>query len=472
MLSARVLTRFGSLLCLVPVACGGDDGPSDPPKELGLAATLCESRTGQVPVVPSADGKRVAFLSCAELSPTVVVHDLETSSEVTLGEAPEDSSVEWLPSARAGDVQEYLLFGTPNELWVRAADAATEAVLIAENTAAAHRAVLQRVSNTEFAPRLHLLETTEETRILSIRGPDDGYAIPTLIYMGDAIEADLSQISASGRTLILTPSETDGQYLQAQWNATQAIWQTSSLSFGPAQWVMAPVGLGDTHNFALHDDRLVRIELKTGAISELVPAGEGLLDGASHLIDREDAPGVKYVYYILNGDPTRRDRDGMMEPETLADADAVAQRLTPDLSTLLFLSDGMLYGLPAEGGDPTILVEAQNQTDRIDLAFPLAGSRFAYTVQGAVYRVEPADDSSSVISGASAVEGSVRYDGEGSAIFFLDDSGQLLRVPEEAVGPEPVATSVTDYWPVPNSTKVLAVADGKLQVFAFDAPKP
>lgn len=412
----------------------------------------------------------MAFLSCASSAPTVIVHDLETGAEVILGEAPEDSSLEWLPVARTGDAEDYLLFGTPNELWVRAADASSDAVRVADDTEAVHRGLLQRVSNTEFAPRLHVLETTGETRTLSVRSPDDGYAEPTIVYTSDSVQADLSQISASGRTLILSPSAESGKYVKAQWNTTQSKWVAEALTFGPAQWVMAPVGLGDTHNFAFHEDQLVRVELGTGEVQVIAAPGEGLLDSPSHLLDREDAPGVKYVYYILNGDPTRRARDASMPPEALADANAVTQRLTPDVSTLLYLSDGVLYALPAEGGAPVALVEAQNESGRIDATFPGAGSSFAYAVAGAVYRVELADGTSSEISGGSAVEGTVSYDGLGSALLFLDDSGQLLRVPEGKLAAEPVAASVTSFWPLVKSPKILAITGGTLRAFAFDTP--
>jgi hypothetical protein len=233
---------------------------------------------------------------------------------------------------------------------------------------------------------------------------------------------------------------------------------------------MAPVGLGDTHNFALHEDQLVRVELKTGKVEEIVATGGGLLDDPGHLVDREDAPGVKYIYYIANGDPTRRDRDGLMAPETLAQANAVAQRLSPDLSTLLYLSDGALYAVPAEGGEARALETEDNATGRIDAAFPKTGSSVAYTVGSSIYRIQLADGSASKISGASGVQGVASYDGTGSAILFLDEADSLMRVPGEARAPEEVVDGVSGFWPLASSSKVLAVSDGILKVFSFDAP--
>ncbi|HWA73723.1 MAG TPA: hypothetical protein VG937_15360 [Polyangiaceae bacterium] len=471
MFSNRVLGLCGVLSCLWLVGCASDDKPIEATDEPSLEGTLCDGQAGLSAVAPSADGTRVAFVSCSGSSPAVIVHDLATHDEVNLGEVPDGSSVEWLPSARSDEPQKYLLYGLPSELWVRAADASTDAVRVAEgDSGALHRAILQRISDTEFAPRLHVLSAVEGTLTLSVRDPHDDYATATELYAGSDILPDLSQISGSGRTVILTPTEEDQGYVQVQWNTNKAMWQTSTLSFGPADWVMAPVGLGDTHNFALHGDQLVRVELKTGAIEEIVASGEGLLDGTAHLVDREDAPGTKYVYYILNGDPTRRDRDGKMAPETLAEANAVAQQLTPDESTLLYLTDGELRGVPAEGGAAQLLVDRKNETGRIDAAFAGSGSAFVYTVGGTVYRVDLADGTASELSGVSVEQGSVTYDGLGTAILFLDEAGNLVSAPDSTLSPETVATSVTNFWPVPKSAKILAVSDGVLRLYPADAP--
>ena len=192
-----------------------------------------------------------------------------------LGEAPQGASVAWLPSARSDEPQKYLLFGTPAELSVRAADASAEVVRVAEgDDQAVYRALLQRISNTEFSPRLHILQTVDGTPTLSVRGPEDGYASATETYSSADITTDLSQISASGRTLILTPNAVDAGYVQVQWNTTQSAWQTSTLPFGHGQRVMAPVGLGDTHNFALHGDQLVRVEFRSWWFLRADPCGK------------------------------------------------------------------------------------------------------------------------------------------------------------------------------------------------------
>jgi hypothetical protein len=159
----------------------------------------------------------------------------------------------------------------------------------------------------------------------------------------------------------------------------------------------------------------------------------------------------------------------MMAPETLVDADAVAQLLTPDLATLLYLSKGALYALPAEGGEPVSLIDAGDDSGRIDATFPSSGSSFAYTVGGAVYRIELAESLAIDISGATAVPGTVAYDGVGTAILFLDQAGDLLRVPQGELSPSRAATGVTGFWPVAKSSEILAITEGKLRLLAVGA---
>jgi hypothetical protein len=91
-------------------------------------------------------------------------------------------------------------------------------------------------------------------------------------------------------------------------------------------------------------------------------------------------------------------------------------------------------------------------------------------VEGTIDRVDLADSTALAFEGAAAEAGTVSYDGTGSAILFLDATGRLQRVPEGATSAEPVAESVSDYWPVPKSSKVLAISEGTLRLFAFGAP--
>jgi hypothetical protein len=126
--------------------------------------------------------------------------------------------------------------------------------------------------------------------------------------------------------------------------------------------------------------------------------------------------------------------------------------------------------MPAEGGTPGVLVDAENETDRIDATFPGSGSTFAYTVAGSIYRVELADGTASQIEDRTAKPGSVTYDGLGSSIVFLDDAGDLVRAPVSTLAPEAVAASVTAFWPIASSPNVLAVSDGVLRLVSLEAP--
>ena len=145
-----------------------------------LKAPVCLAITaGQVMAAVSPDATRVAFLSCADLAaPRVIVRHLESQAETSLGSAPAGSSIEWLLDG------EHVLFGTASELWVRRADASSDAIRVAEGTADAHRTFKQRVNSTLFAPRLLVAETLAASVKVTLRGPDDGYAAPTTLFEG------------------------------------------------------------------------------------------------------------------------------------------------------------------------------------------------------------------------------------------------------------------------------------------------
>lgn len=477
-----VMTRFrrtgslSTLLSLLALACAETEKPTaDPEGSRALAAPLCAADDAPA-VAPSADGARVAFVSCSGSSgPQLVVHELASGKSSTLGSVREDASVEWLLDG------EHLLVGSAEDSSVVPADGSGELVRVATGTVLAHRIFLQKFADADFRPRLLILEEDGETRRVTQRKPDDGYSTPTLVYEDASIANDLSQLSASGRTLILTvdPQGEDGGYVKQLLDDNL---KNEKLPFGPKSWAMAPVGLGDTHNYALNGDELIRIRLdKNANYLVIVPAGSGLLEGTEHLISRESEPGFKHVYYIVNGDPTRRvrqpetDGEPLPEAETLAEANAIAQVMSPDEVTLLFLSDGQLSAVHAEGGPTRLLVEEEIEGATIPIAFSSAKKdlfkkkpEFAYLANETLYRGSLADDSLEVLSGPAAVPGTVAYDGAQGAILYLTADGELERVRAGEKDAEPVAASVGHFWAVPGSADVLVASSGQLELIALD----
>ena len=433
------------------------DSGADADADIEPRLVLCPLLAGKTPVAASPDGKLVAYLSCAQTNPAVVVYELATKKSSELGPAPADSSIEWLLDGK------YVYYGSASETYVRAADVATPAVRISTGTIDGHRAFQERISNTAFAPRLLVLETDGGVHRVSARKVDDGYTTRLTLIEDAALALDISQLSASGRTLIATvaPAQGTSQYRKMRTNNAQPM---STLPFTPNDWVMAPTGLGDTHNFALHDDRLVRIELDTGVIAELVPAGSGLLAGNAHLLDREDAPGKKHVYFIQNGDPSRRIREGTEPTEVLATANAVAQAMTPDLLTILYLSDQQLYAVSAEGGGAAArpLVSETNAETKLNLAFSTTTRDVAYVANRKLFRIALANDAVQPFSD-TIDPASVKFDGLGQAILFITEAGALKRASPGSADPATIAPSVQGFWPVPTTTTVLVAINGELE---------
>jgi hypothetical protein len=447
---------------------GSDASEGGADADAAQVLVLCPIMAGKTPVAPSPDGTQVAFLSCAKTTPAVVVYKIATKELTELGPAPADSSVEWLIGGK------YVYYGSANETYVRAADLTADgagpAVRISTGVIDGHRAFEERISNTAFAPRLLVLETVNGVRRISVRKPDDGYATPVVLIEDAKLERDISQLSASGRTLIATVTPDQDQAL-AEYKKirTNLMQPTITMPFRPTDWVMAPTGLGDTHNFALNvtGDRLVRIELDTGVIAEIVPAGSGLLPGTAHIFDREEAPGKKYVYFIQNGDPSRRIREGTEPIEVLAVANAIAQAMSPDLATIVFLSDQQLFAVSAEGGGAPVrpLSQEPNTAPGLNVVFSTntATKDFAYLVGPKLLRISLANDAQQLLS-ATANPNAVKFDGLGQSIVFMTDAGALQRVLPTSSSPDTIEPSVQGFWPVPTTSMVAVAINGQLVV--------
>jgi hypothetical protein len=225
---------------------------------------------------------------------------------------------------------------------------------------------------------------------------------------------------------------------------------------------MAPVGLGDTHNFALDGDRVVRVELETGDAVELVAAGAGLLPGISHLFEREDAPGVKHLHYIINGDPSRRIREGTAPEETLATANATAQLITPDAERVIYLSDGDVFSVPAVGGEePLKLLAESGLTEELAVAFAPDSKALALRDADAALWWVPVDSEDAARALDTDVRaGSVGFTPGGYLLWVAQD-GALKALAPAATEPVELASGVDAWWPPQAGDEVL-YASGNL----------
>jgi hypothetical protein len=435
-------------------ADAGDAAPSAevPDAEAPDASTrLCSSVNGPV-VAVNDSGDKLAFVACDDSNaPHLVIEVVATGERAVVGPASGLSTLVWTMDG------EHVLYGSAEQLSIASANGAT--FVVSEGGVDDTRMFKERVSNTEFTSRLLMFETLSATKRVTIRGAEDGYASALVLLESPDLRGDLSQLSASGRTLLVQSGATEDAlaYLKVRTNLQQP---ESTLPFTPAEWAMAPVGLGDTHNFALNGDQLVRIELDTGVIEELVPAASGLLAGTDHLLEREDAPGVKYVYYIQDGNPTRRIRDATEAPEVLADANAIAQTLTADLSTLLYVSDGQLFGVPAVGGTSVPLVADATDSSVIDVVFAPMGDRFAYVVDSTLYLGSGA--TAGVMVSDALGDSAPVFNAAADQLLFLEADGSLMQVTLDGAEASTLAEEVSAFWVLPGSGQVLVSIDGEL----------
>jgi hypothetical protein len=436
----------------------------------------------------SPDGERVAYVTCNG-EPKLMIHEFESGLDVEVTDAHADTSVEWLLDSDADP--HFLLFGRAGEWYVIPDDGSTEPTPIANGTLIDHRPISQKQgSTTTFLPRLLVLEENEDRKRVLVRRPDDGYAEPTVLESDMELRGDLSQLSGSGRTLVFETTAANAEVKYVARYTYEA--GGFAMPFGPKSWTMAPVGLGDKHNYVMNGDEFARIDLVNGDLSVIVPAGAGLLAGTEHLIPRENSPGNQHVYYIQNGDPTRAIRPvppkKVEPPEVLVEANAIAQAMTPDADTLLYVSEGVLHAIGAAGGEPRALVEGAESSPRIDVAYsstPAAASRQAssinemeifrkkpelvYTSNGKLHRISLADDSVETITSAEARGGTAVYDGLGEAILFMTSDGALARVASKESEAEAIANSVDRFWTIPGSADVLVASEGTLELVSSES---
>jgi hypothetical protein len=395
-----------------------------------------------------------AYLRCASGSPALTAWAEGESEPVAIADVSAETKFEFTLD------NGFLLYRDGSTLRLRAVDADKPALEI--SGVEDYRLFMERVSNTKFSPRLITLEAgTGELRSVRVRKADDSYAKVTSLLDDKLIRGDVSLISASGRTALVAVegANTLQSFYMLRTNAAEAPFE---MPFGPAGLRMAPVGLGDTHNFAFEGDRVVRVELQTGSKVELIPAGAGLLPGVSHLIEREDAPGVKHLHYIINGDPARRIREGDQPEEVLAKANATAQIMTPDTLRIVYLSDGDVFSVPAVGGkDPLRLLAGTGLTDQLAPAFaPDSASLAVLDARSGLWRV-PLDRADAALALDTDVRtGSVGYT-PGGHLVWLNQNGVLKALAPTATDPVELASSVDAWWP-PKAGDELLYASGSL----------
>jgi len=381
-----------------PGELGGSGAASPDFANGAIAASVCPvADPAQRRVAVSADGAKVAFLSCNGSSIGVVVQALSGGAPVELAPAAAGSSVAFTLDGN------HVLFGAGGAWSVARADASRAPSALSAGSVEGYRlfreTVDQQGGGRALEPRLLVQELIGAERRIVARNPDTDYEQP-LVILADAdptlvgsLIGGLEHLSDSGRTLV-TPVQTDAGeiYYKLRTNAGETPFP---MTYGPGEAEMGASGLGDTHNFAFMGDRLVRISLDAnltaladGDLTEL--ASGGLLADHSQIIDRQDRPGVKYAHFIQNGAPSRRKREGDEPLQALATANATAQRLSPDSARILYLSDGAVFSVSAVG-DGAALELVSDAGNRLRQAFAPDSSEVAIVGRGGRLSRSPLD---------------------------------------------------------------------------------
>ncbi|MEZ4336935.1 MAG: hypothetical protein R3B82_09935 [Sandaracinaceae bacterium] len=372
-------------------AAPGDAGPDDAgveplPGEV-LATGVCAGDR-QVAVAP--DGSRVAWVSC------------EGDAAVWIAPLPAGA-----PAARVADARPTTTVElSPDSAWVlwtdaegtdaavRRADLSSAAVSL--SAAGAVREARFVLVDPEGTPELRLLTRTSvasATRVES-RTDADGFAVAARLLDDAGPSASLELVSGSRSTLIVAV-ETAGARAYRMVPTGGGVAPTT-LPIDPDRLVMGPVGMGDTHGIARVGSGLVFVEFATGTEAELEP--DGVAPDVGWLV--LDVGGQRLAYYLRNGDPTRRPRNGAGASVTLSTADATDLWATPHGDALIYPSGGRVYRL-VDGSAP---VDLRALRATASSARTLTTSRLALA-DGTVLRVLGTDG-----SGATDVEDGDRPD--------------------------------------------------------------
>ncbi len=500
---AFILVSAGGLF----VGCGDDDTaavptdggttdatdpvrPADASSDVDAGATewtrasdVCapEGEGGDV-VAVSSDGVRAAYLVCADGKTELWAVDLE------------QGRARMVTGARSGDEVQFLIddrfvaFGAQNSFFVVDVTGSDEPVSLSVGTSGRgvreFRSFLLKVDDTEFEPRLLVRERVGDKDRVSVRGPEDGYRQARTLFERDEVLGGLDQLSASGRTLILISPANAGSsmtavptYFRVRTNFELDPFQ---MPFGPSDWVMAPVGLGDNHNFARAGDRLARVQLERGTEEILVDAESGLLEGDDHLIERQASAGRKFLHFIVDGNPSFRFREKPEENPivTLATAEAVGQALSPDEKIIVYLSEETLWSVPAGGDTDAIAIGtdvgssgAADSATRFRVAFSPDSAEVAFINEGGTLFVGSVETEEGVaaLGAGDAMAGSAAYVGssvETSQLVWIADAPDMPRaLLRSSVGSDQVrviALNVDAWWPIPDSDEVLYWSEGVL----------
>lgn len=407
-----------------------DAGPFDagPPAAGALLAEGVCPHDGAVAV--TSDGARVAYVTCSgDRAVWTVV--LPNDTPVRIDDAADDATVTFSPD------DAWVLYDTPTQTRVRDVGATRAA-----QTVSAPRADEARFyQHTSSQIRVLALVSDGGTRRVDLLTDADLFASSTTLIADPGIVGDLSLVSGSRDTLLVAVDDGGTAYRRVPLDGVTAI---DVLPIDPATTLFGPVGLGNTHGIAAVGGGLEFVEFATGTGVELAPDGVNPDDPRFDVSIGAD----RYVFFLRDGDPTRRLRDGTAAAQTLATGAADGLALTGDGSRLVFTSTGRLFTVDFDGSAAVDLGAYADEVE--DVAFARDGSELAF-VRGGALVVSPPDQTgmSAVRDDALVVSGSAGYSGDGTLVWLR---GADLRAGDP---PQTLAVGVARWWPVPRDAAVI-----------------
>jgi len=419
---------------------GGADAGADAGRPGAVIAEGVCVHAGAVAVAP--DGSAVAWVAC-EGEAGVFAAPLDGAA-VRLGDATASTELRWSPDPA------WVLVDRDGLSTLRRADGAGSPVALGGVVTDDLRFI--EVGDDEV--RVVYLTTDGGTRRVTMRSSLDGFASPATLIDDATIVGTLRLISGSRNTLVVEVES--GGVRGYELAPTDASAAPQALPIDPLALLMGPVGMGDTHALARRaGGGFAFVAFETG--DEAVLETEGLTPGVEWIV--AESGGVRFAYYLRDGDPIRRPRDGSGSSVVLDDADASDLWITPNGQRLVYPSGGRAWSVRVGGGAPTDL--GAYGAARFEGALAPSSIQLALVESGAL-TVMPTDAPGAATAvDTGVIAQSVTYDGVGGRLLYraaVDPMGRtdVLRA-ADLRDPTPVtlASGVSGAWPVPGREDVL-----------------
>lgn len=430
---------------------GGGDAGSFPESTL-VAANVCPG-AGSVATTPN--GAFIAYLDCTG-APEAFVLDVIAREARDLGPAGDSAGG---PTVVFDPTGGYVLFGAPSAPQLRDVATAGPAFPVSAGTVSALRFVERPDA---AATTWSLVAVVEAGGALDVIARDLAPASGQPYSNSRTLSADIGRwdtnlVSSNGANIFV---ERGANYARVPTLEGEA---GETFAYGPGDFVLGPAGLGNTHGIAREGDGLVFLELGTEATVTLVGAQ---LTEAEPLVFTQDVGGETYAYFVVDGDPTRRLRNGTGPLEMLADAVTDKLGPSPDGAHVLYRAARAVHSVPADGSGVAVQVLADAGDDARWLFHPSDPTVVLIEGGGRVVRVGVTGADAQVLEATTVVSGSAMHVGDTTlwrATEGADGRTNVLRSaePTETAGTS-IAREVDRAWPLGDSRVLIWRTGGEL----------